>query len=86
MLDDLVEDGRVQLVPDTLSIALGQYEVGVAKDTEVTRDGSPGRRELVGDLAGCARACPKELEDLAASRVGEGAKGGVHDRVRESIR
>ena len=36
MLDDLLKDGRVQLVPHVLSVALGQHEVGVAEDAEVS--------------------------------------------------
>jgi len=35
MLDDLLKDGRIELVPHVLSVAFGQDEVGVAKDTEM---------------------------------------------------
>src|SRR4029450_6160765 len=36
MLDDLLKDCRVELVANVLAVALGQHEIGVAKDTEVS--------------------------------------------------
>jgi hypothetical protein len=36
VLDDLLKDGRVQLVPNVLPVAFCQDEVGIAKDAEVS--------------------------------------------------
>jgi hypothetical protein len=36
VLDDLLKNGRVELVPYVLSIALCQDEVGIAKDAEMS--------------------------------------------------
>jgi len=36
VLDDLLKNGRVQLVPHVLSVALRQDEVGIAQDAEVS--------------------------------------------------
>jgi len=78
VLDDFLEYGRVQLVPNALPIALGQHEPGVPEDAEMSRDGRPRGREAFGNLAGRARSCSQELEDFATSGVGEGAEDVVH--------
>ena len=85
MLDDFLEDSRVQLVAHVLSVALGEHEVGVAEDAEVTRDGGPGGRESIGDLARGAWSAFEELEDLASRGVGECAEDGVHGWDRDQI-
>jgi hypothetical protein len=84
VLDDFLEYRRVQFISDVLPVALGQYEVGVAKDAEVARDSSPGGREPVGDLARGARSGSEELEDLASGGVGEGSESGVHGRESDN--
>ena len=86
MLDDLLKNGRVELVPYVLSVALCQHEVGIAKDAEVSGDGRPGRRESLGDLTGGTWPRPEKFEDLSSGRVGEGAEDGVHGRAMGSIR
>src|SRR6185503_12470298 len=77
VVDEVLEDGGVELVDDLLAAALGENEAGVAERAEVARDGGPGGREVLGDLAGRARSVAEESEDLAAGGVGEGAEG-VH--------
>ena len=83
MLDDLLKNGRVELVPHVLSVALCQDEVGIAKDAEMSGDCRPGRWETVGDLTGGTWSGPEEFEDLASGRVGEGAKDSVQGSAVE---
>ena len=77
VVDEVLEDGGVELVDDLLAAALGENEAGVAECAEVAGDGGPGGWEVVGDLAGRARSVAEEAEDFAAGGVGEGAEG-VH--------
>src|SRR5690349_5814955 len=77
MLNEVLEDGGIQLVHDLLAVALGESESRVAERAEVTRDRCPCRGKLLGDLAGRLRPVAQQPEDLPASRVGERAKG-VH--------
>src|SRR4051812_3804868 len=77
MLNEVLEDGGVQLVHDLLAVALGEDEPRVAEGAEVTRDRRPGSGELLGDLAGRLGTITQQPEDLPAGGVGERAKG-VH--------
>ena len=78
MLNQILEDRRVQLVVNRLALALGDDEAAGAEDREVARDGGPGGLELVGDLARSARTGAEQIEDLSPRFVRERAK----DRVR----
>src|SRR5690349_8080817 len=75
MLNEILEDGGVQLVHDLLAVALGKDEARVAKRAEVARDRRPRGRKLLGDLAGRLRPIAEQPEDLPAGRVGERTKG-----------
>ena len=86
MLDDLLKDGRIELVSHVLSVAFGQDEIGVAQDPEMAGDRGPGGWESVGDLARGAWSGAEELEDLASGGIGEGAEDGVQGVVGASIR
>ena len=77
MLDQILEDRRVELVVDLLAAAFGDDETAGAQDGEVARDGRPARMELGGDLTGRARAGAQEFENVAAGFIGQGAEGGV---------
>ena len=78
LLDDVVEDGGVELVDDLLSVTLGENEPGVAEHAEVPGDRGPRRRKVFGDFTRCARSVAQELEDVAARGVGECAEDGLH--------
>src|SRR3954469_1543169 len=80
MLNEILEDGGVQLVHDLLAVALGKDEPRVAEGAEVTRDRRPGSGELLGDLAGRLRAIAQQPEDLTTRRVCKRAKG-VHAQI-----
>lgn len=78
MFDDFLENGGIQLVSDALPVTLGKDEVRIPEDAEVSRDRGPCGGELLGDLARGVRATAKQLQYLAARRVSEGSKDGVH--------
>ena len=77
MFDGFLEDGGVELVHDARPVALGRYELRVAKDGEVTRDRGPGGRELRGDLTGWQRSVAQEMQDLPSGGIGQGFEDGV---------
>lgn len=77
MLNEIMEDRAVQLIHDLLSIALGEYELGVPKRSEVSGDRRPCRRKVVGDLARALGAVAEQAENLAPGGIGEGTEG-VH--------
>jgi hypothetical protein len=80
MLNQVLKYGRIQLVHDLLAVALGENEPSIAQRAEVTGDGSPGGREVLGDLAGALGPIAEEAEDLAAGGIREGTEG-VHARI-----
>src|SRR5690349_10940166 len=51
MLDEVLEDRRVQLVPNLLPAAFGRDETGVLQDGEVPRDGGPAGIKAGRDVA-----------------------------------
>jgi hypothetical protein len=51
MLNDILKDGRVQLVNELLSVANGENETGLLEYREVPGDGGPRTREVLRDLA-----------------------------------
>src|SRR4051812_37230641 len=75
VLDEVVEDGGVELVDDLLALSLGDDETGVAELPEVPRDGGPGSWEMVGDFARGLRTVFEETEDVAAGGIGQGFEG-----------
>ena len=75
MLNEVLEDGGVELVHDLLAVALGENEPRLAKAGEVARDGRPRGGKVIGNLPGGLRTIAEESEDLAAGGVGEGAEG-----------
>src|SRR4029077_2547584 len=80
MIDEVLEDGGVQLVHDLLSVALRENEPGIAERAEVSGNGGPGRGELIRDLAGRLGSVAEEVKDLAPGRIGERAES-VHGRM-----
>src|SRR5437868_6118299 len=83
MLNEVLEDGGIQLIHDLLAVALGEDEPRVTESAEVPGDGGPGGRELLGDLAGGLGSVAEQAENLASRRVGERAEG-IH--ASDSIR
>src|SRR5471032_1212688 len=75
VLDEVVEDGGVELVDDLLAVALGQNQSGVAQLPQVPRDRRPRGGEVRRDLAGRARSIAQQAENLPTSRISEGFKG-----------
>jgi hypothetical protein len=82
VLDEILEDRRIELVVDLLAAPFGDNEAAGAKHGEVARDGRPAGMKLRGDLAGRARAGAQELENVAAGFIGQRAEGGVFGRDR----
>src|SRR5918998_3819153 len=78
VLDEVVENGRVELVDDLLPVPLREDEARVAQHGQVPRDGRPRRREALGDLAGGLRAVAEQAQDLTTGGVAEGAEGVGH--------
>src|SRR6476646_5557015 len=74
VLHEILEHGRVELVVDRLSAALGDHEAAGAKHRQMARDRRPARMELIGDFAGGPWTAAQVLEDVAASVVGERAE------------
>src|SRR5262245_48432717 len=56
-------------------------QAGGLENGEVLGDGRPGDREALGDGAGRELLAPDEAYDLAAARLGEGAKLSIHARM-----
>src|SRR5256885_644484 len=75
MLNEVLEDGGIELVHDLLAIPLGEDEPRVAERAEMARDGRPRRWKLLGDLTGRFRSVAEQVEDLPSGRVGEGTEG-----------
>src|SRR5687767_15620467 len=78
VLDDVLENGGVQLVDDVLAVPFGQNQLRILEHAQVPGDGRPAGGEFPGDLTGRARPASKELENLAAGRIGEGTENVVH--------
>lgn len=79
MLDEILEDGGIELVYDLLAITLGEDEARIAEGAEVARDRCPRRRELFGDLARRFRSVAEQVQNLAPRWIGERAEG-IHGR------
>ena len=71
MLDEVLKDGRVQLVIDRLALSFGDDEPTGPEHREMPRDGRPARMELVGDFAGRPWARAEEIENLPPRFVGQ---------------
>src|SRR5664279_2560822 len=82
MFRHVLEDRGVQFVAHVLSVALTDDELRVPQDAQVPRNGGPTRGKLLRDLPRGARAVAEELEDRAAGRIGERAKGRLHGHRR----
>jgi hypothetical protein len=74
VLRQILEDRRVQLVSDLLSVPFGGDEPRISKHGKMSRDGRPAGLEAVGDLSGRERPFPERSENRAPCLVGEGAE------------
>ena len=74
VLDQILEDRRVELVVNRLAFALCDDQAAGTKDREVPRDRGPARLKLIGDLAGRARARAEDVEDASTGVVGQRAE------------
>ena len=72
--DVLGELGRLEAVVDAIAITTLAHEVCRLQDRQVTRDRGTGDVETTGDRASRELAVLQLLEDLAPSRVREGAE------------
>lgn len=75
MLNEILEDGGVELVHDLLAVALGENESRFTKPGEVARDGRPRSGKVVGNVPGGLWTITEESQDLATGGIGERAEG-----------
>src|SRR5688500_4449344 len=78
VLNQLLDDGRVDLVHDLLPLPLREDESRLAEYPEVARHGRPARGEVFGDGARGLRPLSEEPEDLSARRVAQGTERVIH--------
>ena len=64
----------MQSVEPARALGRGDHEPGFLEQPQMSRDGRPGDRHLVCDLADRALATVEQLEDRAAVRIGERVK------------
>src|SRR5688500_19683231 len=78
MAHDVLEDGRIERVPDELPLPAGDHQLRLLEQLQVVRDRCPRHGELGGDLPGREVAVAEEGQDLAPGGIGEGTEGLVH--------
>jgi hypothetical protein len=71
MLNEVLQDRRIQLIPNLLLLPHGQDESGVPQHSQMTGDGRPGGIEAIGDFSRVQGTLPKHLEDFTARGIGE---------------
>ena len=81
MLNDVLEDTRVELVDDLLADAGRENKLCVAEDGEVPRDSGPRGVEMVGNFAGREWTLFQEAKNIPSGGVGKCLERGVHDCI-----
>jgi hypothetical protein len=78
VLDRILKDRGIELVPNELPISFGEYQLCVAQDAQMPGDGRPARGKVLGDLPRAHRTAPEQTQDIASRRIGERTKDGIH--------
>jgi hypothetical protein len=66
----------IELVDAVAAFAMLVHKVGATQQAKVLGDGGTGNREGSGDFSGGLAAPAQQVEDGAASRIGQGLEGG----------
>src|SRR4026207_2185625 len=79
--NQILDDGRIQLVLNAVSVSLRRDEPGISQHGEMTGHGWPCARKFLGNLAGAERAVSQHLNDLPSCRIGGRLEYGVRSCV-----